>query len=65
MKNIFIFLVLKGEGLERAISVLDRTVNLEIHKFGLIYVGPNQTTEEQILSNRTGSPGYLRVLLFF
>jgi hypothetical protein len=39
----------------RAISVLDRTPISELHKIGVVYAGPNQTTEGLILANTHGS----------
>ncbi|KAJ3363543.1 Tuberous sclerosis 2-like protein [Kappamyces sp. JEL0680] len=42
----------------RAISVLDRTPSIDLHKIGVVFVGPGQTTEPQILSNAAGSYHY-------
>ncbi len=51
-----------GEGLDRAISILDRTSCIQTYKMGLLYVAPGQTTQEQILGNqRVASPGYHKV----
>jgi tuberous sclerosis protein 2 len=50
-----------GEQFERAVAVLDRSLPFDTHKIGILYVGPNQTTEEAILSNQTGSHLYLKV----
>lgn len=46
----------------RAVSVLDRIPVVDLHKVGVVYVGPGQTTEAEILSNRSGSPAYERFL---
>ncbi|KAK9453825.1 hypothetical protein V1511DRAFT_461756 [Dipodascopsis uninucleata] len=43
----------------RAISIFDRTPVVEFHKIGIIYIGPGQTTEEEIFANRVGSRAYL------
>ncbi|KAF8297791.1 hypothetical protein DL93DRAFT_2173730 [Clavulina sp. PMI_390] len=51
-----------GDALERAIRILDRTPILELHKVGVMYVAPGQTTEVEILSNRSGSPAYTSFL---
>lgn len=48
--------------LERAIRNLDRTPVLELHKVGVMYVAPGQTTEAEILSNSAGSPAYASFL---
>ena len=53
-----------GEGLDRALTVLDRTLYTETHKIGLLYVREGQKTEEQILGNQTGSPRYHKVFTF-
>eukprot|EP01117_Protostelium_nocturnum_P006881 TRINITY_DN2467_c0_g1_i3.p1 TRINITY_DN2467_c0_g1~~TRINITY_DN2467_c0_g1_i3.p1 ORF type:complete len:1554 (-),score=306.75 TRINITY_DN2467_c0_g1_i3:98-4759(-) len=51
-----------GEALDRAIAVLDRTMGVETHKIGILYVGPGQTTEEEILRNQNGTPRYHKFL---
>ncbi|KAJ3291157.1 Tuberous sclerosis 2-like protein [Rhizoclosmatium sp. JEL0117] len=50
------------EAFTRAIKVLDRTPVSDLHKIGVLYVGPNQTHELQILANDSGSPSYTRFL---
>jgi hypothetical protein len=55
-------LLANDETLERAIRTLDRTPVLELHKVGVMYVAPGQTTETEILSNSTGSPAYASFL---
>lgn len=47
---------------ERAINALDRAPVLDLHKAGVIYIGPNQRDEESVLSNTAGSPAYNRFL---
>ncbi|KAL6450181.1 tsc2 Tuberous sclerosis 2 protein [Candida maltosa Xu316] len=46
----------------RAISVLDRTPTCEFHKIGIIYIGKNQTTENEVLGNKIGSQDYHKFL---
>lgn len=46
----------------RAISSLDRIPVVEFHKIGIIYIGPGQVEESEILSNRAGSPEYHRFI---
>ena len=48
-------------GLDRALTVLDRTLFKETIKIGLLYVNEGQTTENQILANQCGSPRYHKV----
>lgn len=43
---------------DRAFSVLSRMPTLEFHKIGIIYIGPKQTTEEDVMGNKTGSKSY-------
>jgi hypothetical protein len=51
-----------GEGgLDRALTVLDRTLYKETIKIGLLYVNEGQTRENQILGNQSGSPRYHKV----
>ncbi|KYQ89478.1 RapGAP/RanGAP domain-containing protein [Tieghemostelium lacteum] len=47
---------------QRALTVLDHTFCSETYKIGVLYVGPDQTTEEQIFSNSKGSPRYQQFL---
>lgn len=47
------------EGLLRTLKV---TPVIDTHKIGILYVGPGQTTEREILGNRHGSPAYTRFL---
>ena len=46
----------------RAIKVLDHIPVVDLHKIGIIYVAPGQTSEAEILSNTTGSPAYEKFL---
>ncbi|KAJ3159400.1 Tuberous sclerosis 2-like protein [Geranomyces michiganensis] len=48
----------EDDGISRGISVLDRTPVVDLQKIGVVYVGPNQTTESEILSNTHGSRMY-------
>lgn len=42
----------------RALSVLDRTPVIDLHTVGVLYVGPGQRTESEILTNKSGSRDY-------
>ncbi|KAJ3179451.1 Tuberous sclerosis 2-like protein [Gaertneriomyces sp. JEL0708] len=42
----------------RGLSVLDRTPVVDLHKIGIVYAGPGQTTEAAILANKHGSRQY-------
>lgn len=46
----------------RAIGTLDRTPVVSFHKAGVIYIGPGQSDEKDILGNTVGSPSYHRFL---
>lgn len=46
----------------RALSVLDRTPSIDLHKIGVVYVDRGQTTESQILSNTQGTRHYAQFL---
>ncbi|KAI9034351.1 hypothetical protein DFJ74DRAFT_614470, partial [Hyaloraphidium curvatum] len=50
------------DGTTRAIAVLDRIPVVDFHKIGVVYLGPGQTTEGEILRNRRGSAAYHRFL---
>lgn len=43
---------------DRAISSFDRIPVVEFHKVGIIYIGPGQTDENEILANQAGSLAY-------
>ncbi|KAK3852845.1 hypothetical protein Pcinc_040581 [Petrolisthes cinctipes] len=45
--------------IDRAITVIDYIKPQETHKIGVLYVGPDQTTEQEILSNTVGSLRYM------
>lgn len=47
---------------DRVLRAMDLTPVLDFHKIGLLYVGHAQTTEQEILSNTTGSAAYMRFL---
>lgn len=46
----------------RALLTLDRTPMVDFHKVGIVYMSPGQTTETQILGNRSGSRLYQHFL---
>lgn len=46
----------------RAIGAFDRTPVVDFHKIGILYIGPGQQEEQEILSNSVGSPNYRRFL---
>ena len=42
----------------RALAALDRTPVVEFHKIGVVYIGPGQRHQNDILANRAGSRAY-------
>ncbi|KAF2204357.1 hypothetical protein GQ43DRAFT_438010 [Delitschia confertaspora ATCC 74209] len=46
----------------RAIAAFDRIPTVDGHKAGVIYIGPGQTDEKEILLNAIGSPDYTAFL---
>lgn len=48
--------------LDRAIKMLDAVPAFDVHKIGVLYVRPGQTTGAEILANEHGSPRYLEFL---
>ncbi|KAJ3241111.1 Tuberous sclerosis 2-like protein [Chytriomyces hyalinus] len=50
------------EAFIRALKVLDRTPVADLHKIGVVYIGPGQTMEREILSNSSGSQSYTQFL---
>ncbi|PRP73953.1 hypothetical protein PROFUN_08146 [Planoprotostelium fungivorum] len=50
------------DALRRGLSVLDSLPGYCTHKIGVLYVAINQSTEDHILSNQYGSPGYHKFL---
>ncbi|KAJ1569682.1 Tuberous sclerosis 2-like protein [Nowakowskiella sp. JEL0078] len=52
------YLLAEDDTTTRAISVLDRTPIVDLHKVGLVYVGPHQCHESDILGNTHGSRTY-------
>ncbi|KAH3676271.1 hypothetical protein WICMUC_002148 [Wickerhamomyces mucosus] len=51
--------------MNRSIANFDRIPVVEFHKIGLLYIGPNQTSEQEILGNTGGSIEYERFLSKF
>ncbi|KAH9824290.1 hypothetical protein DFH28DRAFT_1118111 [Melampsora americana] len=47
---------------QRTIDMIDRIPVVEFHKLGVVYVGPGQRTEEEILGNLEGSKAYIDFL---
>jgi hypothetical protein len=56
------FLLPDDSTTQRALSVLDRIFVIDFHKIAVIYVGPNQTDEVEILANKHGSEKYNQFL---
>lgn len=50
------------ESINRSITNFDRIPVVEFHKIGLMYIGPNQTTEQEIFTNDKGSDSYNKFL---
>lgn len=48
---------------KRALAMLDRIPVSDFHKVGVMYVGPGQLLEQQVLGNQSGSASYQRFLL--
>ncbi|KAG9089925.1 Tuberous sclerosis 2-like protein [Ceratobasidium sp. 370] len=48
--------------LSRTLRGLDRVPVMDLHTVGILYVGPGQTDEREILGNRAGSPAYTQFL---
>ncbi|KAI7862471.1 hypothetical protein BDF14DRAFT_1855114 [Spinellus fusiger] len=46
----------------RTLATLDRIPVVDFHKIGVLYVGPRQNHEVQILANTHGSPDYIKFL---
>ena len=46
------------ESISRALSVLDKTPVVDLHKIGVLFVGKGQETESEILSHSCGSKSY-------
>ncbi|EGG00346.1 uncharacterized protein MELLADRAFT_39743, partial [Melampsora larici-populina 98AG31] len=55
-------LIPDGVRYQRSIDTIDRIPVVEFHKLGVIYVGPGQKTEEEILGNLEGSKAYIDFL---
>jgi hypothetical protein len=52
----------EDDGTSRALAVLDRIPVVDFHKIGVVYVGPGQASEGEILRNRAGSAAYHQFL---
>ncbi|KAJ1993660.1 Tuberous sclerosis 2-like protein [Coemansia umbellata] len=50
------------EAIARSIRVFDSTSTIDMYKVSVAYVGPGQTTEDEILLNQQGSPAYWNFL---
>ncbi|KAG8693153.1 Tuberous sclerosis 2-like protein [Ceratobasidium sp. 394] len=48
--------------LNRTLRSLDRVPVMDLHTVGILYVGPGQIDEREILGNRAGSPAYTQFL---
>ncbi|EFI26920.1 tuberin [Coprinopsis cinerea okayama7 len=48
--------------LSKSLGLLDRTPVIDTHKVGIMYAGPGQTNEIEILANTHGSQAYSRFL---
>ncbi|QRV85228.1 Tuberous sclerosis 2 protein [Ceratobasidium sp. AG-Ba] len=55
-------LVANDDLLNRTLRSLDRVPVMDLHTVGILYVGPGQTNEREILGNRAGSPAYTEFL---
>lgn len=47
---------------QRGITALDRMPVVDFHKIGVLYAGPGQTTEKEILCNTHGSKAYIEFI---
>jgi hypothetical protein len=50
------------DNISRALNILDRTPVVDLHKIGIVYVGPGQSDEVGILANTHGSQLYTAFL---
>lgn len=48
--------------LQRALDMFDKVPVVNFHKIGVVYVGPGQSHEIEILANQYGSPDYVTFL---
>ncbi|KAJ2001257.1 Tuberous sclerosis 2-like protein [Coemansia sp. RSA 2322] len=55
-------LPVQSEAIARSLRVFDNTSTIDTHKVSVVYVGPGQTTEREILLNQQGSPAYWNFL---
>ncbi|KAH7723216.1 rap/ran-GAP family protein [Aphelenchoides avenae] len=51
-----------NDSVARALRILDRVSPEEFHAVGVLYIGEEQSTEQQILSNQYGSERYAKFL---
>ncbi|EGW35711.1 uncharacterized protein SPAPADRAFT_48679 [Spathaspora passalidarum NRRL Y-27907] len=54
--------IIEDSIVSRALSVLDRIPGVKFHKIGIIYIGKEQNTEHEVLSNKVGSLAYHKFL---
>lgn len=47
---------------QRSLAALDRMPVVDFHKVGVLYVGPGQSTEREILRNSHGSKAYISLI---
>lgn len=55
-------LIPQDERFERSLRGIDNIAVIDTHKIAVLYAGPGQTTEAEILGNMDGSPWFLRFL---
>lgn len=53
-----------NDSVARALRILDRVSPEEFHAVGVLYIGEEQSTEQQILSNQYGSERYAKFLRY-
>lgn len=61
-ETVHIKLLENGGKLDRSLKHLDKAPTRETMKIGVIYVGPRQKTQQEILRNSRGSPAYTRFI---
>ncbi|CAI5759233.1 unnamed protein product [Candida verbasci] len=54
--------IIEDQIVSRALNVLDRIPSVEFHKIGIVYIGKNQTNENEVLNNKVGSSEYQNFL---
>ncbi|GAA5945788.1 hypothetical protein JCM10213_002728 [Rhodosporidiobolus nylandii] len=55
-------LVPSEPALQRGVSMLDNIPIVDFHKVGVLYAGPGQTDEKEILANTHGSKAYVELI---